>query len=74
MDRWFTVEEVDDDTYAISEYQHWEETHCHLLCGEKEAFLIDTGLGASKIKKVVDNLTALPIPITVITTHAHWDL
>ncbi len=71
MDSWFTVEEIDCDTYAISEYRHWEETHCYLLCGEKEAVLIDTGLGVSNIKKVVENLTALPV--TVITTHVHWD-
>ena len=71
MNSWFTVEEIDNDTYAISEYQHWEETHCYLLCGEKEAVLIDTGLGVSNIKAVVDKLTELPI--TVITTHVHWD-
>ncbi len=71
MNSWFTVEEIDNDTYAISEYQHWEETHCYLLCGKKEAVLIDTGLGVSNIKAVVDKLTALPI--TVITTHVHWD-
>lgn len=71
MNSWFTVEEIDNDTYAISEYQHWEETHCYLLCGEKEAVLIDTGLGISNIKAVVDKLTEFPI--TVITTHVHWD-
>ncbi len=57
MNSWFTVEEIDNDTYAISEYQHWEETHCYLLCGEKEAVFIDTGLGVSTIKAVVDKLT-----------------
>ena len=46
MKDWFTVEKIDEDTYAISEYQHWEETHCYLLCGTKRALLIDTGLGA----------------------------
>lgn len=71
MDNWFTVEEIDSDTYAISEYKHWEETHCYLLCGTERAILIDTGLGVSNIKKVIDSLTKLPV--TVITTHAHWD-
>ncbi len=51
MDSWFAVEEIDNETYVISEYQHREETHCYLLCGEKEAVLIDTGLGVSNIKK-----------------------
>ncbi len=71
MDNWFTVEEIDAHTFAISEYKHWEETHCYLLCGQKKAILIDTGLGVSNIKKIVDNLTKLPV--MVVTTHAHWD-
>lgn len=71
MNNWFTVEEIDVDTYVISEYKHWEETHCYLLCGKKQAVLIDTGLGVSNIKQIVDKLTNLPI--LVLTTHAHWD-
>ena len=37
---WFTIEQIDKDTFAISEYKHWEETHCYLLCGSREALLI----------------------------------
>lgn len=71
MDRWFEVEKIDGGTYAISEYRHWEQTHCYLLCGTEKAVLIDTGLGVANIKQVVDDLTALPV--TVVTTHVHWD-
>lgn len=71
MDNWFEVEKIDTDTYAISEYKHWEETHSYLLCGTNNAILIDTGLGVANIKKVIDSLTALPV--MVITTHVHWD-
>ena len=71
MDNWFTVESIDDKTFAISEYRHFEKTHCYLILGEEKAALIDTGLGVSNIKNVVDNLTKLPI--TVLTTHVHWD-
>ncbi len=71
MDGWFSVEKIDRDTFAISEYKHWEETHCYLLCGTEKAVLIDTGLGVANIKKVVDSLTSLPV--TVVTTHIHWD-
>ncbi len=71
MNDWFTVEKIDPQTFAISEYKHWEETHCYLLCGNDRAILIDTGLGVSNIKNVVDSLTKLPV--TVVTTHAHWD-
>lgn len=68
---WFTVETVDDSTFAISEYKHWEEAHCYLACGTDKAALIDTGLGVGDITSVVDSLTDLPV--TVLTTHAHWD-
>ena len=34
MDNWFTIEQIDRDTFSISEYKHWEETHCYLLCGD----------------------------------------
>lgn len=71
MEEWFTVEEIDGDTFAISEYRHWEETHCYLLLGKRRAALIDTGLGVSDIKAVVGTLTCLPV--TVLTTHVHWD-
>lgn len=68
---WFTIEKIDADTFAISEYQHWEETHCYLVCGATRAVLIDTGLGVGNIKNVVDHLTGLPV--TAVTTHVHWD-
>lgn len=71
MSDWFTIEVIDNDTFAISEYSHWEETHCYLLCGTRTALLIDSGLGVGNIKDVVVNLTSLPV--FVATTHAHWD-
>ncbi len=71
MDNWFSVSKIDDNTFAINEDKHWEETHCYLLCGAKSALLIDTGLGVANIKKVVDSLTLLPV--LVVTTHIHWD-
>ena len=71
MENWFTVEEIDTTTDAISEYKHWEETHCYLLLGVEYAVLIDTGLGVSNMKSVVDRLTSLPV--LVLTTHVHWD-
>ncbi len=71
MNNWFTVEKIDLNTYAISEYKHWEETHCYLLIGTDKALLIDTGLGISNIKLVVDKITELPLEI--VTTHVHWD-
>jgi glyoxylase-like metal-dependent hydrolase (beta-lactamase superfamily II) len=70
-DDWFTVQQIDHSTYAISEYGHWEKVHSFLLIGEHNAALIDTGNGIDNIKRVVDQLTDLPI--IVITSHVHWD-
>lgn len=70
-DDWFTVEQIDNATYVISEYKHREETHCYLLLGKDKALLIDTGLGVLNIKAIVDKITNLPI--MVVTTHVHWD-
>ncbi|HAH93524.1 MAG TPA: MBL fold metallo-hydrolase, partial [Dielma fastidiosa] len=30
MSEWFTIEKIDDQTYAISEYKHWEQVHSYL--------------------------------------------
>jgi glyoxylase-like metal-dependent hydrolase (beta-lactamase superfamily II) len=68
---WFTIEKIDDTTFAISEYEHWEKVHSFLLLGHEFAVLIDTGLGIDNIKRITDKLTKLPIK--VLTTHVHWD-
>lgn len=70
-DNWFTVRQIDDHTYAISELGHWEKVHSFLLLGETKAALIDTGLGIDNMKRITDQLTTLPID--VITTHVHSD-
>ena len=71
MNDWFTINEIDKDTYVISEYRHWEETHCYLLNGTKRSLLIDTGLGICNISEVISGLTDKPV--TAIATHIHWD-
>ncbi len=68
---WYTVEVIGPGSWCISEYAHWEETHCYLLTGAEKALLLDTGLGIGNIREQVDRLTALPVQ--VLTTHAHWD-
>lgn len=71
QDTWFTVEQIDEFSYAISEYGHWEKVHSFLLVGNKKAVLIDSGLGIDNIKRITDQLTDLPIE--VLTTHVHTD-
>jgi glyoxylase-like metal-dependent hydrolase (beta-lactamase superfamily II) len=70
-DDWFTVQQIDESTYAISELGHWEKVHSFLLLGATKAALIDTGLGIDNMKRITDQLTTLPID--VITTHVHSD-
>lgn len=71
MTNWFTVENIDKDTFVISEYRHSEETHCYLLCGSERCLLIDTGLGVGNISEAVRRLTDKPI--IAAATHIHWD-
>ena len=71
MNKWFTVDKIDEDTYIISEYQHWEETHCYLLNGSRHSLLIDTGLGICNIYDEIVRLTDQPV--TAVATHIHWD-
>ena len=68
---WFTVQQIDEKTYAISELGHWEKVHSFLLLGDEKAALIDTGLGIDNMERITDKLTDLPID--VITTHVHSD-
>lgn len=71
IDPWFTIQKIDEKTYAISELGHWEKVHSFLLLGDTKAALIDTGLGIDHMKRITDQLTDLPID--VITTHVHSD-
>ncbi len=68
---WFEIEKIDEKTFVISEYKHWEKMHSYLLLGENYALLIDSGLGIGSIKKEVEKLTDLPVKL--VTTHVHWD-
>lgn len=71
MNPWFTIDRIEKDTFIISEYRHWEETHCYLLNGEERTLLIDTGLGICDIAPEVAALATGPV--TAVATHIHWD-
>ena len=71
MGDWFTIDRLDADSSIISEYRHWEETHCYLLNGAERSLLIDTGLGICNIADEVKKLTDKPV--TAVATHIHWD-
>lgn len=37
-DAWLTVQQIDECTFAISEYGHWEKVHSFLLLGQKKQY------------------------------------
>ena len=39
MNDWFTIEKIDNTTFAISKYKHWEELHLYLLLGSDKALI-----------------------------------
>jgi hypothetical protein len=67
MDNWFTIDHIDKNTYIISEYRHWEETHAYLLNGTERSLLIDTGLGICNIYDEVIKPTDKPV--IAVATH-----
>ena len=70
-DAWFQVYKVAADTYAIYEPHQSEETIAYLILGKQKAILFDTGMGISDIRKVVEELTKLPV--IVLNSHTHDD-
>lgn len=71
MENWFSTKQIDENTFVISEPNHWEETNCYLLVGKEYALFIDTGLGVSDISKEVLKITDKPV--IAVPTHVHWD-
>ncbi len=70
-DPWFEVYRVASSVYAIYEPHQAEETISYLISGEKASLLFDTGMGMGDLKKVVGELTKLPV--IVLNSHTHND-
>ncbi len=70
-DPWFEVYKPTPNVFAIYEPHQAEETIGYLILGTKQAILFDTGMGISDVKKVVGELTSLPI--VVLNSHTHDD-
>jgi glyoxylase-like metal-dependent hydrolase (beta-lactamase superfamily II) len=68
---WFEVYLVADGIYAIYEPGQFEEVISFLILGEERALLFDTGLGIGDMRRVVDQLTTLPV--VVLNSHTHYD-
>ncbi|HEY1657725.1 MAG TPA: MBL fold metallo-hydrolase [Candidatus Sulfotelmatobacter sp.] len=70
-DPWFEVYKPAQGVFAIYEPHQAEETISYMIVGEKRALLFDTGMGISDLKKVVTQLTRLPI--ILLNSHTHND-
>jgi glyoxylase-like metal-dependent hydrolase (beta-lactamase superfamily II) len=70
-DAWFEVYKPAQSVFTIYEPHQAEETISYLIVGEKRALLFDTGMGISDLKKVVAQLTKLPI--ILLNSHTHND-
>lgn len=69
---WFKLVKIDNDTFAIKEDSHSEETNSYLLLDETKALLIDTGMGVENIFDVIkDKIKGKKLIVAI--THAHWD-
>lgn len=56
------VRKIGDGIYAITEAI---TATCYLIVGEKEALLIDTGLGIKGLRETVEEITDLPLSVYV---------
>src|SRR5580700_1298982 len=70
-DPWFEVYKPAQGVFAIYEPHQAEETISYLIVGEKRALLFDTGMGIGDLKKVIAQLTKLPI--ILLNSHTHND-
>lgn len=70
-DSWFEVYRIRPGVFAIYEPHQFEEVISYLILGKQRALLFDTGMGISNIRKVVQELTSLPV--SVLNSHTHND-
>ena len=70
-DDWFEVYRVAPHVYAIHEPFQFQEVISYLILGQGGALMFDTGMGISRIRAVVEELT--PLPVTVLNSHTHMD-
>lgn len=68
MKPWHEARQVSRGIWSIAEPSH---VTMWLIEGQERAVLLDTGLGISRVRPVVEQITSLPI--LVVNTHYHFD-
>ena len=71
FDDYFTVQAIDEKTFAIGEPRYYQQNYNYLLLGETKAIVFDAGTGQRDIRRVVESITQLPV--TFIPSHLHYD-
>jgi glyoxylase-like metal-dependent hydrolase (beta-lactamase superfamily II) len=71
VDEYFTIQALDDRTWAIGEPRYYQQVFSYLIVGSARAVLFDAGPGFYDIRPIVKGLTDLPI--TFIPSHFHYD-
>jgi hydroxyacylglutathione hydrolase len=71
FDDYYTVQKIDERTFAIGEPRYYQFNFNYLILGETRAIIFDAGTGQRDIRAVVESLTDLPL--TFIPSHLHYD-
>ena len=70
-DDYFTVQSLDERTFAIGEPRYYQQVYSYLIEGSERAILFDAGPGHRDIRAIAETLTDLPI--TFVPSHFHFD-
>jgi glyoxylase-like metal-dependent hydrolase (beta-lactamase superfamily II) len=71
QDNWFEVYQVARGVFAIYEPHQSEETIGYLMLGSTRGLMFDTGMGIGNLKRLMQQLTNLPV--MVLNSHTHDD-
>ncbi len=71
VDEYFTVQAIDERTFAIGEPRYVQQCYSYLIIGSERAILFDAGPGYFDIRAVAESLTDKPI--TFLPSHFHFD-
>jgi len=70
-DDYFTIQALDERTFAIGEPRYYQQNYSYLIVGSERAVLFDAGPGIRDIRPVAESLT--DVPITFVPSHFHYD-